>query len=106
VDDASIAQLFAPEQPVVLPSFEPSPLARDETQAGTGHVDVAFAITKYGRAREIEVRGAANVTEADQADLVSLLKNTRFRPRLTEGEFAEASPVAVRYYLPVIGNDQ
>lgn len=103
-DDASIAQLFAPEQPVVLPSFEPSPLARDETQAATGHVDVTFAITKYGRAREIEVRGAANVSEADQADLVSLLKNSRFRPRLTEGEFAETSPVAVRYYLPVIGD--
>ncbi|HJR71717.1 MAG TPA: hypothetical protein VKA43_16860, partial [Gammaproteobacteria bacterium] len=46
VDDASIAQLFAPEQPVVLPSFEPSPLARDETRSATGHVDVTFAITK------------------------------------------------------------
>lgn len=106
VDDASVAQLFAPELPVVLPSFDPSPLARDETRSATGHIDVTFAITKYGRAREIEVRGAANVSEADQADLVSLLKNSRFRPRLTEGEFADASPVAVRYYLPVIGDEK
>ena len=32
-------------------------------------------------------------------DLVSLLKSSRFRPRLTDGEFADASPVVVRYYL-------
>lgn len=106
VDDAAIAQFFAPELPVVLPSFEPSPLGRDETRSATGHIDVKFAITKYGRAREIEVRDAANVTDPDQADLVDLLKGSRFRPRLTAGEFADASPVVVRYYLPVIGNDQ
>ncbi len=106
VDDASIARFFAPEPPVVLPSFEPGPLARDETLAATGHVDVAFAITRYGRAREIEVRDAANVTAADQADFVKFLKSSRFRPRLTDGEFADASPVVVRYYLPVIGNDK
>jgi hypothetical protein len=105
-DDASIAQLFAPQLPVVLPSFEPSPLARDETRSATGHLDVAFRITKYGRAREIEVRDVADVTAADQADLVSLLKRSRFRPRLTEGEFADASPVVVRYGLPVIGDDK
>jgi hypothetical protein len=99
VDDASIAQLFAPELPVVLPSFESSPLARDETRAETGHIDVAFAITKYGRARDIEIRGAANATEAAQDDLVSLLKSSRFRPRLTQGRFADSSPVVVRYYL-------
>jgi len=105
-DDVSIAQFFAPELPVVLPSFEPSPLARDETRSATGHVDVTFAITKYGRAREIEVRAAANVSEAGQADLVSLLKSSRFRPRLTDGEFADATPVVVRYYLPVLGNEK
>jgi hypothetical protein len=105
-EDASIAQLFAPELPVVLPSFEPSPLARDETRSATGHIDVTFAITKYGRAREIEVRDAVNVTDADQDDLESLVKSSRFRPRLTQGGFADASVVAVRYYLPVIGNDK
>ena len=57
-------------------------------------------------ARDIEIRGAANVTDAEQADLESLLKSSRFRPRLTQGGFADASPVAVRYYLPVIGNEK
>jgi hypothetical protein len=105
-DAASIQQLFAPQLPVVLPSFEPSPLARDETSAATGHMDVEFAITKYGRARDVEIRDAVNVTAAEQADLVSLLKNSRFRPRLTNGEFADTSPVVVRYSLPVIGDDR
>ena len=99
VDDAAIAQLFAPELPVVLPSFEPSPLARDDTNAVTGHIDVEFAITKYGRARDIEVRDAMNATEAARDDLVSLLKSSRFRPRLTQGRFADSSPILVRYYL-------
>ncbi|HJR69304.1 MAG TPA: hypothetical protein VKA43_04635, partial [Gammaproteobacteria bacterium] len=59
-----------------------------------------------GRARDIEIRGATNVTAAEQDDLVRLLKNSRFRPRLTEGELADTSPVVVRYYLPVIGDDK
>ena len=99
VDAAAIAQLFAPDLPVVLPSFEPSPLAHDETSAATGHIDVEFAITKYGHARDIEIRDAANATEAAQDDLVFLLKSSRFRPRLTQGRFVDSSPILVRYYL-------
>ena len=47
--------------------FEPNPLARDETRPATGHIDVAFTITKYGRGRDVEIRDAANATEAAQA---------------------------------------
>ena len=98
-DDASLAQLFAPTVPVVLPSFEPNPLARDETRVATGYIDVEFAITKYGRARDVEIRDAANATDDAQDDLVSLLKSSRFRPRLTDGRFADSLPVVVRYHL-------
>jgi hypothetical protein len=97
--EASIAELFAPSVPVVLPSFQPNPLARDETLPVRGHIDVAFAITKYGRARALDIRGAANATDDDKADLTSLLRTSRFRPRLTDGQFADAAPVLVRYYL-------
>jgi len=96
---ASLAELFAPALPVVLPSFEQNPLAPDETRTATGHIDVAFAITQYGRAREIEIRGAANATGHARSDLTSLLKSSRFRPRLTDGRFADSSPVVVRYHL-------
>jgi hypothetical protein len=97
--EASLDGLFAPELPVVLPSFEPNPLARDETRAATGHIDAAFEITKYGRARKIELRASENVTDRARAELVGLLKSTRFRPRLTDGRFADSAPVFVRYHL-------
>ena len=98
-DEAARAQLFAPALPVVLPSFEPNPLARDEERAATGYIDVAFSITKYGRARDIEIRDAANATDDARSDLVNLLKSSRFRPRHTDGRFADSSPAAVRYHL-------
>jgi hypothetical protein len=96
---ASLERLFAPAVPVVLPSFEPNPLAPDETRVPTGHIDVAFAITKYGRARDIEIRAAADATDDAQAELVGLLKSSRFRPRLTDGRFADSPLLDVRYHL-------
>ncbi len=69
-DEAALALLFTPELPVVLPSFEPNPLASDATRAATGHVEVEFVITKYGRARAIQIRDAANAADRARADLV------------------------------------
>jgi hypothetical protein len=97
--ETSTTQLFEPATPVVLPAFRPNPLTRDETRPSTGHIDVAFTITKYGRGRDLEIRNVSNATEAAQHELVVLLKNSRFRPRLTDGAFADESPVAFRYYL-------
>jgi hypothetical protein len=102
-DDALLAQTFAPALPIVLPSFDRNPLAPDDTRLATGHIDVAFAITQYGRARDIEIRGAANAAAAAQRDLVSLLRGSRFRPRSAEGR--GESPVAVRYYVYERGYD-
>jgi len=99
VSQASIDELFAPAMPVVLPAFEPNPLIHEEARAATGHIDVAFEITKYGRARAIEIRDAADATGAAQHRLVALLKGSRFRPRATDGQFAEATPVLLRYHL-------
>ncbi|HUQ53786.1 MAG TPA: hypothetical protein VM692_16270 [Gammaproteobacteria bacterium] len=96
---ASIAQLFSPEMPVVLPAFQPNPLLSNETRPPTGHIDVAFEITQYGRGREIEVRDAANATAEETERLVSLIKSNRFRPRLTDGHLAAAAPVVLRYYV-------
>jgi hypothetical protein len=96
---ASIDQLFAPSTPVVLPAFQPNPLARDDERDPTGHIDVEFEITKYGRGRAIEFLGDANATDAAKEHLLVLIKNNRFRPRLTDGAFADATPVRVRYYL-------
>ena len=97
--EGSIAQLFAPPTPVVLPAFQPNPLVPDATRSATGHIDVAFEITQYGRGRAIEIRDSANASEEAKTRLVSVLKSNRFRPRATGGQFAEVTPVALRYYL-------
>ncbi len=96
--DAATAELFAPELPVVLPSFEPNPLARDEARAAVGHIDVTFSITKYGGVRDVKIRDMTNADSADRAELMSLLRVRRFRPRPVDGRFTSA-PVAVRYYV-------
>jgi hypothetical protein len=92
-----IAELFAPSVPIVLPTFLPNPL---ETPASARYIDVAFEITRFGESRRVEILGAApNVSDAAKDELVSLIKANRFRPRVTDGELARASPVVVRYYL-------
>jgi hypothetical protein len=95
----AIAQLFAPPLPVVLPAFKPNPLAADEAKVATGHIDVAFEVTKYGRTRAVEIRDVANATPDDANRLVALLARNRFRPLATAGQFADASPVVLRYHL-------
>jgi hypothetical protein len=96
---ASIAEVFAPATPVVLPAFNGNPLAPDPTLTATGHIDVAFTITKYGRSRDVEIREAVNATDDARERLRDLINSSRFRPRLTDGVFADTTPVAFRYYL-------
>jgi len=96
---SSVAQLFAPATPIVLPAFQPNPLLRDETRAATGYIDVAFEITKYGRSRAVEILDAANADNAAKQDVMALVRASRYRPRLTDGAFADATPVRIRYYL-------
>jgi hypothetical protein len=96
---ASIEQLFSPPVPVVLPAFQPNPFVRDATRETTGHIDVGFTITRYGRGREIEILDATNDTATARDRLVGLIMNSRFRPRPTDGEFADSSRVVTRYYL-------
>jgi hypothetical protein len=96
---SSIDRVFAPATPVVLPAFQPNPFERDETRAATGYIDVGFEITKYGRSRAVEVLDAANASHGQQRDLIALIRTNRYRPRLTDGVFADVTPVRMRYYL-------
>ncbi|HZL92874.1 MAG TPA: hypothetical protein VFB99_04495 [Vicinamibacterales bacterium] len=96
---ALIEQLFTPPTPVVLPTFQPNPLAPDETRPATGHIDVAFDITKYGCPRGVRILDSANAAEGAADNLARLINRNRFRPRLTDGRFADVTPVVFRYYL-------
>lgn len=92
-----IATVFAPPIPIVLPTFLPNPL---ETPVSSRYIEVAFEITKYGKSRRIEIFDTTpDVSDAEKTALVTLIKTSRFRPRVSDGELARAAPVVVRYYL-------
>jgi len=97
---ASIEEMFWPPTPIVLPTFLPNPLVSAEAPESTGYIDVAFEITKYGRGRQVEILDTTtNATDAAKDHLARLIWRSRFRPRVTDGEFADKSPIVVRYYL-------
>jgi tetratricopeptide (TPR) repeat protein len=97
---ASIDQIFAPQTPVMLPTFLPNPLISEEPAASGAYIDVAFGVSKYGESQEIEILAATkDVTHAAQGELVRLIARSRFRPRFTAGRVADGSPVVVRYYV-------
>ena len=98
-----LAEIFAPPIPTVLPTFLPNPL---ETQPSARYIEVSFEVTKYGESRRVEILGAApEVSNAAKDELVTLIKGSRFRPRVTDGELAGAAPVVVRYYLDDVTDD-
>jgi hypothetical protein len=95
----SISGLFAPEIPIVLPSFLANPLASEDSGSGR-YIDIAFDITKYGRSEHVDVLDTTNATDAEKGDLVHFIKRSLFRPRLRDGRVADSSRVVVRRYLP------
>lgn len=95
-----IDEHFSPKTPVVLPTFGPNPLASDGTAASAGYIDVAFEISRYGEGRRVRILDTTtNASDADKRRVAELIQRSRFRPRLTDGEFGRASPVVLRYYL-------
>jgi tetratricopeptide (TPR) repeat protein len=99
IDQTSIDAIFMPSTPVVLPTFYPNPLVT-EASGSTGYIDVAFDVTRHGYAENIAVLGATkSVLRRIENELVGLIEESPFRPRTTDGEFAERSRVEVRYYV-------
>jgi hypothetical protein len=96
---ASIDELFAPETPVVLPTFLPNPLASTSTRESARYIDVGFDITWYGAAEDVEVLAAENASRAAERDLVRMIERRRFRPQASDGRFPDAVRVSARYYL-------
>lgn len=98
--ESSSTRLFAPELPITLPTFEPNPLASNATAEPSRYVDVAFNVTKYGRAEQIEIldtsRGA---TRREERDLIRLIAGTTFRLRAVDGKLSDSAPMNVRYHL-------
>lgn len=97
---AEVDAIFSPEVPIALPTFLGNPLASASPERAAGHIDIAFELTRYGAARKVRVLSAtSNATDDEKDSLVRIVNVTRFRPRATDGEFARATPVVVRYYF-------
>ena len=102
-----IDEVFSPATPVVLPTFVPSSLAADPSPSSTGHIDVAFEVTQYGKARGIEILDTTrNASRAARYRLVRLIGESRFRPRIVDGQFARAAPVVLRDIPPDVTVDE
>jgi hypothetical protein len=99
VEQAAIDELFAPETPYMLPTFAQNPADAARAQSATGHVDIAFEVTRYGTSRRIDVLSSNNASKDARSDLVRLVARGRFRPVVRDGELARATPVVVRYYV-------
>jgi hypothetical protein len=83
----------------VLPGFRANRRARDASRPATGHIDVAFEITRFGKGRAIEIRDESNATTDAKRHVLDVITTARFRPRPVGGRFGGTSPMVVRYYL-------
>jgi hypothetical protein len=95
-----LEQIFAPEIPIVLPTFSANPLARVGEERGGRFVDVAFEIDERGKSRHIRViRTIGDPPRAAAKQLLQYIAFSHFRPRLVDGRLAGIAPVVVRYYF-------
>jgi hypothetical protein len=99
---ASIDELFAPEAPIRLTESLPAtayPMLSAAPSDSFGHIDIAFEITKYGRARRIDIVDATpNCTDEEKKNLVRFVEGGLYRPRAANGAIVDGSRVVWRYY--------
>jgi len=95
----SIRETFAPDTPVALPVFVPSPLVAEGQREDSGHIDAAVELDKYGRSRRVQILGTREATRAVAKHVESVIYQSRFRPRLVDGRVADRERVVVRYQL-------
>lgn len=101
VDRASIDELFAPEAPIRLRESLPAsayPIPSARHADSIGHIDVAFEITKYGRAQGIDIVDATpNCTDDEKHALLLFVRDGLYRPRAANGAIDDGSRVVWRY---------
>jgi hypothetical protein len=99
-DEESIRRMFAPDTPVALPVFIPSPVVAEGGDDTPGHVDAAVELDKYGRCRHVRVIDPGNeATRAVERHVKHVILQRRFRPRLVGGRVADRDRVVIRYPL-------
>lgn len=99
---ASIDELFAPEVPIRLTESLPAkayPIPSAAPSDSFGHIDIAFEITKDGRAQGIEIIDATpNCSDEEKQNISRWLRDGLYRPRAVNGAIADGSRVVWRYH--------
>lgn len=107
VEPEALNNFFRPIMPVHLPRFTAKPNSREKFNIPgdaelpyIGYIDIAFTISKYGRAKRFEILDKeGSITSSMESRLRRFLRNSPFRPRLdNEGE-SVADRVTLRYYV-------
>lgn len=95
----SIAAIFAPPLPVVIPAWEPGWLESGLAPRSAAFIDVEFEINRYGRAKRVDILDSTtNASRAARSGLDRMIATSRFRPRLTDDGVDRNSRVLLRYY--------
>jgi len=99
---ASIDELFAPEVPIRLTESVPArvyPIPSVAPSDSFGHIEIAFEITKEGRAQGVEIIDATpNCSDEEKQNFVRWFRDGLYRPRAANGAIADGSRVVWRYY--------
>jgi hypothetical protein len=99
---ASIDELFAPEVPIRLTESLPAranPIPSAAPSDSFGHIDIAFEITKYGRAQGLEfIDSTPNCTDEEKQNLFRWLRDGLYRPRAANGAITDGSRVVWRSF--------
>jgi hypothetical protein len=99
VEQAEINEFFSPTVPVLLPAFDSNAFVAITEEPPTGDsIDVAFDITRYGRAERVQILNTnGNPSRTEVRNLTRLIEGRNFRPRMVDGEFPERTRVFARY---------
>jgi hypothetical protein len=107
VENEILDSIFRPQMPVHLPRFTAKPNSREKFSISAeteleyeGYVDIAFTISKYGRAKRFEfLNSEGEITKRIESRLRRYLRNSPFRPRLDDQGKTVADRVTMRYYV-------
>jgi len=96
----TIAGLFSPDVPIVLPAFDSGAPAFDPARRYRGYIDVSIEVGRFGQATEIEMLEASpGVSNGIEKRLRKHISQRRFRPRFVGGRAGRSDQLALRYYF-------
>jgi tetratricopeptide (TPR) repeat protein len=100
VQEEEIATILESGQPVRNPETALLALAEDEAVGDfDGYVDVAFDLSRHGKASNARVLAGASYDEAVEKDVLRQIRDGRFRPGFDQGSPVDRTDVTLRYYF-------